>query len=100
MKLKPYFARVLIERELKEKVGSILIPENIRKIHAACVGKVVDVGPSADPGIEVGQTVMFGQHAGAWLDKNLTPLSDEMAESEGAYFILQDEDLWGEVTDG
>lgn len=100
MKLKPYFARVLIKRELKEKVGSIFIPENIRKRHAACIGEVVAVGSDADPSIEEGQTVMFGQHAGAWLDRNFNPLSEEKVEDEGAYFILQDEDLWGEVTDG
>lgn len=87
-KYTPLFARVLIKREIEEKRGSIIIPD--AKRHARCEGTVISTGPTADESIKVGQKVIFGKHAGAWLDGTYTKGADN---DDGTIFICQDEDV-------
>ena len=82
MKWEPLFGRVLLERA-QLKTTSIIIPPNAEKRNAPCHGKVLSVGPTADKSITVGDTVIFGVHAGTWLK---TPDGKEL-------FACQDEDL-------
>ena len=90
MKLKPAFARVIIERANIQKSTIIIIPDTVQKRHAPAWGKLVAAGPNCEDEVKalVGKTVMFGQHAGAWIKP---PEGDEI-------FICQEEDILAEVT--
>ena len=97
MRYKPLFGRVLIKREAKEKTkGGILIPESQIKRHAKSEGVVIAVGPSAE-GVKVGDHVVFGKHAGAWLDSSYTGTSEN---DDGTTFICQDEDILAIIEQG
>lgn len=90
MKLKPLFARVLLQREKFEKSGSIIIPQDQHKRYASLRCTVLAVGPGADDSIEIGDTVLVGQHAGAWINAEGNPAGDN---DEKECFICADEDL-------
>lgn len=78
----PLFARVLLERESIQAKTKILIPPAAEKRNAPARGTVIAVGATADPSIEVGAKVIFGQHAGAYI------------EIEGReLYIVADEDI-------
>lgn len=96
MGFKPLFARVLLERQKAQKIGSIHLPSSASKRHAKATGKVIAVGPTADESIKPGMTVLFGRHAGDWLDTHYG-LSEE---EEASFYICQDEDILGVVDDG
>lgn len=89
IKYKPIFARVLIEREITKKTtGGIYIPDTTAKRHAACEGEIVALGETASETLKVGQRVLFGRHAGTWIDGSLTKDADD-----GTLFLCQDEDI-------
>ena len=98
---KPLFARVLIQREVQEKIGNVLLPENIQKRHAKCEGVVIDKGPTADETVKIGSRVMFGRHAGTWLDATYSqvrgpqgqPIAAVSDNDDGTLFLCQDEDI-------
>lgn len=97
VKYKPLFGRVLIEREVKSKSnGGIILPD--AKRHARCEGKVIAIGPTAE-GVKVGDHVIFGKHAGAWLDntyslaKAVTGQVGVKDNEDGTIFICADEDI-------
>lgn len=98
---KPLFARVLIKRDVHKKIGNVLLPENIAQRHAHLNGIVMAVGPTADESIKIGDRVMFGRNAGAWLDASYSQVRDANGRpvaavsdnDDGSYFICQDEDL-------
>lgn len=98
-KYTPLFARVLIQRMVEEKRGSIHIPANIAKRHARSEGTVIAVGPTADENIKVGDHVIFGKHAGTWLDGTYSEFKDARGvigskdNNDGTLFICQDEDI-------
>lgn len=91
---RPLFGRVLIEREVEEKRGSIYIPD--AKRHARSEGKVIAIGDTAE-GIKVGDHVIFGRNAGAWLDSTYT---GSVENDDGKTFICQDEDILAVIEDG
>lgn len=93
LKHEPKFGRVLIERE-KKKASGIIIPEDAAKRNAPCIGTIVALGETAgwtqvyENGeqvpkkiMNVGNKVLFGRHAGAWVD------------GEETLYICQDEDI-------
>ncbi len=87
-KYKPLFSRVIIRRELNEKTaGGIIIPD--AKRHSRAEGIVVAIGSNAD-GVAVGDRVMFGKHAGTWLDATQGQSGEN---DDGTLFICQDEDI-------
>ena len=90
MKLKPKFARVLMERALPEKMGSIIVPSQYAKRNAETWGVVRAVGETCDDSIKelIGKTVMFGRFAGDWI----------RAPDGTEYYICQDEDILAEVS--
>lgn len=99
-KLQPKFGRVLIQREAKTKTaGGILIPDSAAKRNAPCEGVIVALGETAgwvetyqdgelkpQKIFDVGQKVMFGRHAGAWVDAT-------EGNDDGTLFICQDADI-------
>lgn len=86
LRYQPIFARVLIKREINEKTtGGIIIPN--AKRHAQSEGTIIALGENASEILKVGQKVVFGKHAGAWLD----PSNKE--SEEGTLFICADEDI-------
>lgn len=102
-KYQPKFGRVLIKREVKEKTkGGIILTQDVAKRHARCEGEIVALGETAGwvevykdgqlipiKSMEIGDKVLFGRHAGAWLDA-----SDEKNEKDdGTLFICQDSDI-------
>ena len=89
--LKPYFARVLLKRQKLTQVGSIIVPEEAQTRHASLRAVVTAVGPTCDPSIKVGATVLLGKYAGEWLD------SDGNPTPKGDHYICQDEDILAEV---
>lgn len=97
----PKFGRVLIRREIKEKIGSIILPD--AKRHARCDGVIVALGETAgwvevfEDGervpkqtMQIGDHVIFGRHSGAWLDNTYTNGSEN---DDGSLFICQDADI-------
>jgi len=77
----PKFARVVLQREDMKSKGGLIIPEEIARRNARNEGLVVGIGPTAQ-NVELGETVMFGNFSGAWIER------------EGhEYYIVQDEDL-------
>lgn len=105
-KHEPKFGRVLIKRELKTKTaGGVYLPDSAAKRHAACEGEIVALGETAgftesyhldsatdvyEPitiqTLKVGDRVLFGRHAGAWLDG-----TEE--KDDGTLYICQDSDI-------
>lgn len=98
MKYSPLFGRVLIEREVKSSSNGVLIPDTIAKRHARCEGKVIAIGPTAE-GVKIGNHVIFGKHAGAWLDNTYSLGKAPNGQvgvkdnEDGTLFICQDEDI-------
>lgn len=97
----PLFARVLIKREVQTESGGVLIPETIAKRHARCEGIVIAKGPTADESIEIGKRVIFGRHAGTWLDATYAPVRNPQTgqpfgitdKDDGTLFLCADEDI-------
>lgn len=102
----PKFARVLIKREVQEKTkGGIYIPETAAKRNAPCEGVIVALGETAgwtdaynSAGelhptqiFRIGDRVLFGRHAGAWLDATAGAKGDD--NDDGTLFICQDQDI-------
>lgn len=107
MVYKPKFGRVLIKREIQEYYGKakiIYIPEPQQKRIAKCEGIIVGLGETAgwteayeEDGTEIrkqvlkiGDQVIFGRHAGAWLDSTY---SNNQENDDGTLFICQDADI-------
>lgn len=100
-KYKPLFSRVVIEREVQTKVGSVMLPEHLQKKHARCEGVVIAIGPTAD-GVKIGDKVIFGRHSGTWLDGSYSQVAVQTQQGQqralkdnddGTLFLCQDEDL-------
>lgn len=100
IRLEPKFGRVIIKREVSEKTkGGILIPEIAAKRNAPCEGVIQSLGETAG-WVEVyedgqltpkkifneGDKVLFGRHAGAWIDAT-------EGNDDGTLFICQDADI-------
>lgn len=77
--LSPFGERIIIRKQLNEKVGMIYVPEAKQK--ASIVGEVIAVGPEAD-WVDVGDKVLFGKHAGFEL-----PVNDELEEYRGCILM-------------
>lgn len=106
---RPLFGRVLIKREVQEvSQGGIMIPETIAKRHARCEGVVIAKGPTADESIEIGAQVIFGRHAGTWLDATYAPVRNPQTgqpfgiadKDDGTLFLCQDEDILAVIEGG
>lgn len=84
----PLFARVLLSREKKEKIGSIILPDQAQDRYNPEEGVVIAVGHTADEavGALIGKKVMFAKYSGAWIN-----IQDK------EYFLCQDEDILGVV---
>lgn len=99
---KPILGRVLIKREVKDKVGSIIIADPKR--HAKCEGKIVALGETAGWSetyndnlertpvkiLNVGDHVIFGRHAGTWLDSTYSMQGEN---DDGTLFLCQEGDI-------
>lgn len=95
IKYQPIFARVLIEREITKKTsGGIYIPDGTAKRHAACEGIIVALGETATETLKIGQRVLFGRHAGTWIDGSFAKETDD-----GTLFLCQDEDILAIIND-
>lgn len=104
-KYQPKFGRVLIKRDIKEKVGSIIIPTDAAKRNASCDGIIIALGETAgwtdsyDPSgerisiqtLNIGDKVIFGRYSGAWLDATYGSRGD--MNDDGTLFICQDADI-------
>ena len=90
-KIKPLFARVLLERPTTRKTaGGIIIPDDSAKRMARLKATVVAVGPTADDSIKIGQTVLIGRHAGDWMSKEGDPAN---SADNADFYVVQDEDI-------
>lgn len=93
---RPLFGRVIIKREVvKQTLGGIIMPEQFQKKHTKCEGIVVAIGETVE-GISVGDKVIFGRHAGTWLDATY---SDKGEQDDGSLFLCQDEDILAVIND-
>ena len=91
-KLHPLFARVLIRREKLK--SSLIIPESAERRNAPSKGRVVAKGLTADKSIKIGSMVLFGQHAGTWINEDGTAVAKD---EDRELFVCQDEDIIAEV---
>jgi len=84
----PLFARVLLRREKRDKIGSIIIPDSAANKYNPEEGIIVAIGHTADEALQglEGKKVMFAKYSGAWIK-----IKDE------EYFMCQDEDLLGVI---
>lgn len=100
---RPLFGRVIIKREKLEKTkGGIFIPDTQTKRQARSEGIIIAMGPTAGfvtvnngeektiQTLKVGDKVIFGRHAGTWLDSTYTESAEK---DDGTTFICQDEDI-------
>lgn len=89
--LNPLFDRVLLRRALKQKTGSLYMPESVQKKYAGTRCTVVAIGPDAFKDVEtkvsVGDEVLIGQYSGAWVNEEGSPADN------GEYYICNDTDL-------
>ena len=76
------------------KHSSIIIPDEAGKRNAPAKGVIVAVGDSVDSSIEVGMTVVYGRHAGTWLNADGTVSA---TEEDAEFYVIQDEDVIAEV---
>jgi len=90
----PWFGRVLLKRDRLKKVGSLLIPDDIQRRHSKARGVVVAIGEQCSETTKnsLGKTVLFGAHAGAWLDANGVECPDKDAD----FFLCNEDDILGE----
>jgi|ERR1044072_9936985 co-chaperonin GroES (HSP10) len=98
VKYKPKFGRVLIRRKVEEKIGGIILPN--AKRHAKCEGEILALGETAGlteiPGqdviqtLKIGDKVIFGLHAGVWLDGTY---SVDGQSDNATLFMCQDQDI-------
>lgn len=94
MKEVPLFNRVLLRREKREKIGSILLPDSSQTKHSSTICDVVAVGGQADESIQSGMKVRIGQYAGKWLTEDGDPTEKP---EEASYYIVNDDDILTEV---
>ena len=101
MKLVPLFARVLLDRPKKERIGSIILPSIAQKQYASLKCRVLACGQHCEPEIKdlTGKHVLIGRNAGAWLDKDGNPLPHEGDADDVAFFIVQEQDILCAVDD-
>lgn len=94
--IRPKFGRVLIKREPK-KTNGIILPDGMAKRHASCIGHIVALGETAGwtelngetiQTLNIGDKVIFGQHAGVWLDGVYSENNQEET-----LFMCQDADI-------
>ena len=93
-KLRPLHDRVLVRRtEEGEQVrGGIIIPDTAKEkpqegeVIAVGNGKLLDNGTRIEPGVEVGDRVLFGKYSGTEIK-----LDDE------EYLILREDEILGVV---
>ena len=93
-RLRPLHDRVVLKRiEEKEQVsGGIIIPDTAKEkpqegeVVAVGTGKLLDNGTRIEPGIEVGDRVLFGKYAG----------SDIKLDGE-EYLILREDEILGVI---
>ena len=71
--LEPFGERIIIRQNRVEQIGSIIVPESTKD--KSIVGVVVAVGPEA-VWTKVGETVLFGHHAGFKLPTDLEGYRD------------------------
>jgi|TARA_R110002020_G_scaffold84472_4_gene209231 co-chaperonin GroES (HSP10) len=94
VQLEPKFARVLVKRQsLKETLKTSLeIPEEYERRNAPNRGTVIAVGETCEDFITalMGKTIIFGRHAGDWIDGD---------EEDTGLYILQEEDILAEIRD-
>jgi len=99
MKLQPCYARILLQREKQEKVGSILIPDEAKKRHATTRCQIIGMGPTADRdhpegpkinGLEEGMTVIIGKYAGDWINTEGKMVTNA---EDAEYYVIQDVDV-------
>jgi chaperonin GroES len=95
-KIKPLYDKVLVERveSLEKTAGGIVLPDTAKekptegKVVAVGAGKVADDGKRVDPGVKVGDRVLFGSFAGT-----------AVREGGKEYLILDEGDLLGVIDD-
>lgn len=92
MEYKPLFDLVIIEREVKEKIGSIILPTGAGKQIAKAEGVIKALGPDAHESLKVGDKVIFGKYAGHWLD-NTTDARTGTEKDDGKLYICKDIDV-------
>lgn len=93
MILKPLGQRVLIKRSIIGKLGNLYIPKNSEQMRA-CIGEVVDVGPSCEI-LKVGDMVTFGRYAPLLIDTSDLEYHGFISKKEQDvdYLLLNEEDL-------
>lgn len=95
VKYQPKFGRVIIKREVNDKTaGGIILTD--AKRHATCEGVIAALGETAGwvevpnqgqiQTMHIGDRVVFGRHAGAWLDASY-------GNDDGTLYICRDEDI-------
>src|SRR5215470_14778345 len=93
-KIRPLQDRVIVKRiEEKEQVrGGIIIPDTAKEkpqegeVIAVGNGKLLDDGSRIEPGVKVGDKVLFGKYSGTEIK-----LDDE------EYLIMREDDILGVV---
>ena len=92
--LTPFFDYVLVKRIIeKETAGGIIIPETTAKKHSSHRGKILAIGPSCEANIDIGDTVIFGQYAGSWINVE----GKGAARPDTETYIIRETDILAKV---
>ena len=98
MQLKPYGSRILIRKQSDEKIGSIIIPEEAKKVTTR--GEVVEVGPECTTA-EVGDIIFFGQYAAIEIPtKNSEDLKTLHESDDRDLFVMNECDIICHIVKG
>ena len=63
-----FFDKILLRRERPEITkGGIILTAQAQDYMKNNIGRVVNVGATADPALQEGMLVMIGKHAGDWI---------------------------------
>jgi chaperonin GroES len=94
MNVRPLSDRILVQRlEEEEKTkGGIIIPDTAKekpqqgKVVSVGKGKLLENGNRVEPGVKVGETVLFGKYSGT-----------EIKLDGQEFLILREDDIFGVI---
>lgn len=88
MMLYPFGERIVVRRKAEEKIGSIYVPEDVKKL--SLIGEVIAKGPDCRV-VSIGDVILFGRYSGFEL-----PLNGDYKNC----LVMNEEDTLAKITEG
>jgi co-chaperonin GroES (HSP10) len=92
--LEPLFDYVLVRRDIEEETpGGLIIPKDTAKKHSSYRADIIALGPSCEADVAPGDTVIFGQYAGSWVNAE----GKNAARAGTETYIIRETDIIAKV---